>query len=54
MQLHLAFLDIPNPSQTVWQQLEEEQRIAALEMLARLIAQAAQNALGGEDNNDDD
>jgi hypothetical protein len=53
VQLHLAFLDIPNPSQTVWQQLEEAQRIAALEMLARLIAQAAQSTLSVEGNDDD-
>ena len=53
MQLNLAFLDIPNPSATVWDQLDEEQRIAALEVLARLIAQAAQNEQSVEGNDDD-
>jgi hypothetical protein len=47
MQLKLPFLDptdlAPNPSQaaplaTAWQQLDEASRIAALEILARLIA----------------
>ena len=53
MQLNLAFLDIPNPSATVWDQFDEEQRIAALEVLARLIAQAAQNEQNVEVNDDD-
>ena len=47
MQLKLAFLNLPNlaqnpspaaPSATAWQQLDEASRIAALEILARLIA----------------
>ena len=46
MQLNLAFLDppnlAPNPSpaapSTVWRQLDEASRVAALEILARLIA----------------
>jgi hypothetical protein len=53
VQLDLAFLDIPNPGQTVWAQLDEEQRIAALDILARLIAQTAQSTLSVEGNNDD-
>ena len=36
-----------------WEQLDEQARIAALEMLAKLIAQAAQNELPGEGNNHD-
>ena len=47
MQLNLAFLDRPDlppnpspaaPSATTWEQLDEASRIAALEILARLIA----------------
>ena len=47
MQLNLAFLDPPNlapnpspaaPSATAWRQLDEASRVAALEILARLIA----------------
>ncbi|MFB9261654.1 hypothetical protein ACFFWD_00395 [Bradyrhizobium erythrophlei] len=46
MQPNLAFLDRPDlptpfpaaPSATAWEQLDEASRIAALEILARLIA----------------
>src|SRR5437867_5681812 len=45
MQLNLAFLDRPDlppnlaaPSATAWEQLDEASRVAALEILARLIA----------------
>ena len=47
MQLNLAFLDPPNPASnpspaaplaTAWRQLDEASRVAALEILARLIA----------------
>ena len=42
MQLNLTFLDRPDlpaaPSATTWAQLDDASRIAALEILARLIA----------------
>ena len=41
MQLNLAFPDLPDPASpppTPWDQLDEEARTAALEILARLIA----------------
>ena len=42
MQLNLAFLDRPDPpaapSPTPWEQIDEASRIAALEILSRLIA----------------
>ena len=53
MQLNLAFLEIPSPSAIVWEALDEEQRLATLEVLARLIAQAAHNDPSAEDNHDD-
>ena len=51
MQLRLAFLDLTNPTPTSppptpWNQIEEAARMAALELVARLIARmlAAQEA----------
>jgi hypothetical protein len=44
MQLNLAFLDQPDPpaspttAPAAWSQLDEASRVAALEILARLIA----------------
>jgi hypothetical protein len=45
MQLNLAFLDQPDPpssrsstARSAWDQLDEASRMAALEILARLIA----------------
>ena len=40
MQRILNFLDIPIPETQVWETLENEQRTVAIEVLARLIAQA--------------
>jgi hypothetical protein len=54
MQLNLAFLDLPHPPPgpaptspppTAWDQLDEAARIAALELLARLIARMLADAL---------
>jgi hypothetical protein len=54
MQLNLAFLDLsdppPSPAPTIpppaaWDQLDEAARIAALELLARLIARMLADAL---------
>ncbi|MFQ5705740.1 MAG: hypothetical protein ACE5HT_17210 [Gemmatimonadales bacterium] len=53
MQLDLAFLEIPNPRTTLWQALEETERHAALEVLARLIAQAARPGPSAEDHDND-
>ena len=53
MQLNLMFLEIPTPSTRVWETLEEEQRRTALELLAKLIAQAAEPETKGEGRDDD-
>ena len=52
MQLNLAFLDPPEPPPTslssptpaAWEQLDEAARIAALDVLARLIARMLADA----------
>jgi hypothetical protein len=38
-QRHLAFLDIPCPHEAVWAQLNDEQRAAVVDVLARMIVQ---------------
>ena len=40
LQRILNFLDIPIPETQVWETLENEQTTVAIEVLARLIAQA--------------
>lgn len=41
MQLTLLFENLPQPSNTLWHQLDDPLRQDAIEKLARLIAQAA-------------
>lgn len=57
MQLNLAFLDqpdpLPNPSSaalSAWDQLDEASRMAALEILARLIARMLTTPVTEESN----
>ena len=40
LQRTLNFLDLPIAETQVWEALEEQQRILAIEVLARLIAKA--------------
>jgi len=48
----LNFLDIPIPEIQVWETMEEEQRILALEVLARLIVQATCRTRRPEEDHD--
>jgi hypothetical protein len=52
MQLQLSLLEEPPASSSVWEQMEEQQRKAAIEVLARLIAQAAKAQPSGEQSHD--
>ena len=44
-----GFLKTPRPAPTVWQALEDEQRIAVLDVVERRIVQAARPELETED-----
>jgi hypothetical protein len=49
----LMFLDIPCPHEAVWAQLNDEQRAAVVDVLARLMAQTALPETPLEENEDD-
>ena len=53
MQLNLIFRDLPSPSPTALDSLDPVQVDAVLEVLIRLIAQAAQSELAKEDSDDE-
>jgi hypothetical protein len=52
LQRILNFLDIPIPETQVWETLENEQRTVAIEVLARLIAQATDLSAKREKDHD--
>jgi predicted Fe-S protein YdhL (DUF1289 family) len=50
-QLNLNFQDIPLPETQLWEQLDDEQKRTVIEILSRLLVQAAQeNQLEGSDD----
>jgi predicted Fe-S protein YdhL (DUF1289 family) len=42
-QLNLNFTDIPIPETCLWEQFDDEQKQIVIEILARLLVQAARN-----------
>ena len=53
MQLNLSFLEIPEPTQQIWESLDYEQRQAVIEKLSRLITAAAFAIEINEEDKDD-
>ena len=46
-QLNLNFHEIPIPETHLWEQFDEEQKRAVLEILSRLLVKATQNSQSG-------
>jgi hypothetical protein len=42
-QLNLIFTDIPIPETCLWEQFDDQQKQIVIEILARLLVQAARN-----------
>lgn len=53
MQLNLAFLEIPTPGAIGWETLDQAPRRDALDVLTRLIAQAAQAEIDMPETSDE-
>jgi hypothetical protein len=52
MQLYLNLPQIPLPLESIWEQLSESDRAAALEALAKLLARAVMAETKQEKNDD--
>jgi hypothetical protein len=53
VQLNLSFLEIPGPTQQVWESLDDEQRQAVIDKVLRLITKAALVIQINEEDTDD-
>jgi hypothetical protein len=49
-QLNLNFNDIPIPETHLWEQFDDEQKRAVLDLLSRLLVKATQNSQSGADH----
>jgi predicted Fe-S protein YdhL (DUF1289 family) len=53
VQMDLSFLEIPGPTQQVWESLDDEQRQAVIDKVSRLIMKAALATQSNEEDADD-
>jgi hypothetical protein len=53
MQLTLAFADLPQPEDSLWEQFEEPLHEAAIDKLADLIAKATAAQIAAKESNDE-
>jgi hypothetical protein len=53
MQLTLAFADLPQPEDSLWEQFDEPLHEAAIDKLAQLIAKALVAQTASKESNDD-
>ena len=53
MQLDLGFLKTPHPVPNMWEALDDEQRLALLDVPVRLIVQAARPEPNTEEHDDE-
>jgi hypothetical protein len=53
VQMDLIFLEIPGPTQQVWESLDDEQRQAVIDKMSRLITKAALATQINEEDTDD-
>ena len=53
MQMDLSFLEVPGPTQQVWESLDDEQRQAVIDKVSRLIAKTALATQTNEEDTDD-
>jgi len=51
--MNLSFMEVPEPIQQVWEELNDEQRRAVIEKLSRLITKAALASQVNEEDNDE-
>ncbi len=53
MQRNLSFMELPEPTQQVWENLDDEQRQAVIKKVLRLITKAALASQVNEEDTDD-
>ncbi len=53
MQMNLSFMEVPEPIQQMWEELDDEPRQAVIDKLSRLITKAALASQINEEDTDE-